>query len=287
MEPTGWEPVSAKVKLRAALHAWRAEYESLSAHNLEELIGIVKELFMDDIIQAEDIEFLKNFRAYAKFKPDSFSGSCNTAEEEETKQAIKEVAIRYQMDALMLNNPSIDRLLAHVVDLEAELIAMERTNDFIIPMPLTGQPNANGDVFPEGFKIKKGDKVRHVDKEGTVIGHVEEVGEDSLMIQLGITKEAVALRNRIAAGKVLSASSVFRDSSKFTVSLSKTTPHRNGNGVVGISVGDGPGDQVVFSKVTDHGNHLKVLRHARLVTKAVMLSLENTDTNNGDKDVTT
>jgi hypothetical protein len=137
---------------------------------------------------------------------------------------------------------------------ECEICSGKEKNPVVIRIPLRppGEPNANGDIFPDGLQIPVGTKVRHEDK---VIGEVSAVDSRKVIVRL-------ERPTRRTLGDTPAT-----EEFEVHISVLEVEPG-SAPGVVGVRV-DVTGIPVTFTKITDHGNHALVLRHAKYVLRSV------------------
>lgn len=174
------------------------------------------------------------------------------------KDTVRNVLCRYKIREKDTDG-GVWRLVAHVVDLEAELAAMKRTKNFVVPLPLTEQSSANG---------------TKVDHEGKVIAEVSAVTPRKAVVRFVRGEVDVQYQKHVfeALGVPPSFCEV-QEEQEVQYEVIEVKPGRNTPGVVGIRVTE-TRVPVRFSVVTDKGNHRHVLEHAKYILQAIFLACD-------------
>lgn len=128
-----------------------------------------------------------------------------------------------------------------------------------VPLPPPGQPNANGDVFPDGLDTPVGTKVRHEDK---VVAELNYIHDNKVVVRF----EKPLLRKL--------GDPPATEEFEVHTGIFEIKPQRGLPGVVGIRV-DVDGVPVIFDTTTDHGNHERAVKHAKYVVQSILAGWED------------
>jgi hypothetical protein len=124
-----------------------------------------------------------------------------------------------------------------------------------VPLPPPGVPNKNGDVFPEGIgsKISMGAQVRH---ENKVVGEISRVSDRKVVAH--ITRELERKLGDPPASEEI----------EVQTQIVERAPAGSVPGLVSVEINTS-GRPVHFVRVTDHGDHARVLHTALKLLEAI------------------